>query len=120
MKLIVDENIPMITVLALKDQGHDILDIRGTEFEGISDEQLWTLTQQQKRLLITTDKGFTQYRTFQHHGILIVLLSQANRYRIHERVMQALSDYSVQQNWTGRLVVMRDVAQATWITPDET
>ncbi|MFM7319066.1 MAG: DUF5615 family PIN-like protein [Isosphaeraceae bacterium] len=118
MKIAVDENIPLMTLRALMELGHDLLDIRGTEFEGISDTELWALAQQEKRLLITTDKGFTQYRTARHHGILIILLSQANRDRIHQRVMQALSEYSDSQ-WHGRLVVMRDVAKATWLTPDD-
>ena len=31
MKILVDENIPNITVHGLRAMGHDVLDIRGTE-----------------------------------------------------------------------------------------
>lgn len=36
-----DENIPLMTVRALWKQGHNVLDIRGTEDEGIADDVLW-------------------------------------------------------------------------------
>lgn len=55
MKICVDENIPLITVLELKKLGHDVLDIRGTEDRGISDDLLWEKIQKEGRLLITTD-----------------------------------------------------------------
>ena len=62
MKICVDENIPLITVLELKKLGHDVLDIRGTDDQGIPDDLLWEKAQKEKRLLITTDKGFVHYR----------------------------------------------------------
>jgi len=38
MKILVDENIPLMTVQALREMDHDVLDIRGTLDEGTSDE----------------------------------------------------------------------------------
>ena len=64
-------------------------------------------------LLITTDKGFTQYRAAHHHGVPIVRLRKPNRLRIHKRIMQAMAQFP-EQDWPGLLVVMRDVAQSTW------
>jgi len=58
MKILVDENIPAMTVYGLREIGHDVKDIRGTESEGQSDEALWTSCQHEQRLLITTDKDF--------------------------------------------------------------
>ncbi len=83
MKVIVDEHIPLMTVRALRSMGHDVRDIRGTSDEGMQDEALWQMAQREGHLLITTDKGFAQYRTAQHHGILIVRLRRPNRHRIH-------------------------------------
>ena len=37
-------------------QGFDVTDIRGGAEQGITDEVLWQKAQQEKRLLITTDK----------------------------------------------------------------
>jgi len=93
MKVAVDENIPLMTVRALRVMGHDVRDIRGTPEEGMDDAPLWEMVQREERVLITTDKGFTQYRTTQHHGLLIIRLRRPNRYRIHQRIMQAMAQF---------------------------
>lgn len=113
MKILVDENIPLTTVRDLRLKGFDVLDIRGTAEQGITDEVLWKKAQREKRLFITTDKGFSIHRDEKHHGILIVRLKQPTRLKIHQRVMQALTKYS-QEQWHGLMVVMRDVVQSSW------
>ena len=113
MKIFVDENIPLITVEELRSKGFDVADIRGSSEQGMPDEQLWLKVQEEKRLLITTDKGFSNYRNEGHHGILIVRLRQPTRLKIHQRVMQAITRYPEEQ-WPGLMVVMRDNVQSTW------
>jgi predicted nuclease of predicted toxin-antitoxin system len=53
MKIFVDENIPTMTVDALRLMGHDVMDIRGTEKEGLNDGGVWEIAQQNERLLIS-------------------------------------------------------------------
>jgi predicted nuclease of predicted toxin-antitoxin system len=113
MRICVDENIPLMTVHALRSQNHDVLDVRGTEREGLPDVDLWKLAQVEQRLIVTTDKGFALHRDEPHFGILVVRLRQPNRQRIHERVMQALQQYPA-ESWPGLLVVMRDTVQSVW------
>lgn len=113
MKILVDENIPLMTVKALRQLGHEVLDIRGTAIEGSEDETLWQIAQREKRLLITTDKGFTHHREESHHRILIVRLKRPNRHQIHQKVMHGMTQFTVDE-WTGLLVVMRDVVQSVW------
>jgi len=113
MKIVVDENIPLMTVQTLRGMGHGVLDIRGTPDEGMHDDPLWEMAQREERLLITTDKGFTQYRYARHHGVLIVRLRRPNRYKIHQRIIHAMAQFA-EREWPGLLVVMRDVAQSTW------
>jgi len=113
VKILVDENIPLMTVRALREIGHDVLDIRGTADEGMTDDALWEMIQPERRLLITTDKGFTQHRDELHHGILIVRLRQPTRRKIHQRVIQAMTHFAAEE-WPGLLVVMRDVVQSVW------
>jgi predicted nuclease of predicted toxin-antitoxin system len=113
MKIFVDENIPSITVAALRHLRHDVADIRGTPDEGMSDENLWKRSQKEGRLLITTDKGFSHYRKEPHHGILIVRLRKPNENKIHQRVMRAINQFK-EKEWRGLLVVMRDSVQSTW------
>lgn len=111
MRICVDENIPLGTVEELRKLGHDVLDIRGTAEQGIADDVLWALIQQGRRMLITTDKGFVQYRDEQHAGILVVRLRQPNALKIHERVMQAMKQFP-EAEWTGLVVVMRNLVQS--------
>jgi len=118
MKLLVDEHNPLMTVFALRELGHDVLDIRGTPEEGLDDPALFRKAQLESRLLITTDKGFFQYRDRMHCGLLIVRLRRPNRYRIHGRIMHALGAY-VPHEWRGLLVVLRDVAQGEWRIRDD-
>ncbi|MFH2060730.1 MAG: DUF5615 family PIN-like protein [Pseudomonadota bacterium] len=113
MKIFVDENIPLATVKELVLQGYDVIDIRGTDDQGITDEILWQKAQDLKCLLITTDKGFTVHREEPHHGILIIRLKQPSRQKIHQRVLQALKRHAPEQ-WPGLMVVMRDAVQSSW------
>ena len=111
MRILVDENIPNISVRELRAMGHDVLDIRGTERQGMFDDELWPFAQAERRLLVTTDKGFSKHRDEQHGGIPIVRLRQPNEQRIHARIMGAFHQFA-EQHWPGLLVVVRDTVQS--------
>ena len=68
MKIFLDENIPLMTVRELRDQGHEVIDIRGTDDQGIADEVLWQKVQEEKCPIITTDKGFSSHRDEVHQN----------------------------------------------------
>jgi predicted nuclease of predicted toxin-antitoxin system len=107
MRILVDENIPGMTAQRLRELGHDIRDVRGTADQGSRDHILWSIALADGRALVTTDKGFTEFRQAPHYGILIVRLRQPNRRKIHEAVMLAIGRYREEQ-WPGLLVVVRD------------
>ena len=113
MDIIVDENIPLLSVEQLRRAGHDVLDIRGTAREGITDEELWSKACADKRLLITTDRGFAYYRDKNLYGILVISLRKLNCSKINKRIIEALKQFPPGQ-WRGLLVVMRDEAVSTW------
>ena len=113
MKIFADENIPLMTINALRELGHEVIDIRGTADQGITDEVLWRKAQDQKCILITTDKGFASYREQSHYGILIIRLRQPNLSKIHSRVIQTINKYSPKQ-WRGLMVIVRDAVQSSW------
>jgi predicted nuclease of predicted toxin-antitoxin system len=94
MRVLVDENIPRMTVAAPIALGHDVKDIRGTSMQGAADAELWALAMVERRALVTTDKGFTEYRSVPHHGILVVRLRQPNRQKIHHSVMHVFERFS--------------------------
>lgn len=111
MRILVDENVPNITVRELRAMAHDVLDIRGSERQGMFDDELWPLAQIEQRTLVTTDKGFSAHRDEQHYGILVVRLRQPNEQRIHARIMVAFRQFT-EREWPGLLVVMRDTVQS--------
>jgi predicted nuclease of predicted toxin-antitoxin system len=112
MKILVDENIPRITIKELRELGHDVRDVRGTPDQGLQDQDLWAAGMAEMRMLITTDRGFTEYRRTEHFGILVVRLRQPNRRRIHQAVMLALQRFH-ESEWPGLLVVVRDATLST-------
>ena len=111
MRILVDENIPRMTVSGMCDLGHDVKDIRGTLAQGMPDSALWRLAMAEPRMVVTTDKGFTEHRGAAHFGILIVRLRQPNRLKIHRSVMLALRTFS-DSEWPGLLIVMRDTTMS--------
>ena len=79
----------------------------------MDDADLWQKVRQEKALLITTDKGFTEHRNEAHGGILVIRLRQPNRLKIHARVMQAIAHYEASE-WQGLTVVMKDWVQTVY------
>lgn len=113
MKIFVDENIPSITARELLQNGHDIMDLRGTDNEGMTDEDIWKTVQKDRRLLITTDKGFAQKRNEKHNGMMIIRLKQPNRLKIHKKVMRAM-DLFKEEEWPCLTVIMQDAFHSVW------
>lgn len=118
MKILADENLPKITIQALINSNHDVLDVRGTPQEGINDELLWQLAQSEGRLLISTDKGFANRRFEPHFGILLIVLHQPNRQKIHERVLKAIAQFD-ESEWPTQLVIMRDTVLSLYPPREE-
>src|SRR5713226_3482904 len=98
MRILVDENIPRMTVNRLRELGHDVQDVRGTPDQGVEDPDLRSAALAGSRLLITTDRGYTEFRTTPHHGILIIRLRQPNRLKINQAVMLAIERFQ-EEEW---------------------
>ncbi len=104
-----------MTVQTLAALRHDVKDIRRTPKEGLPDDDLWGMTRREKRLLITTDKGFTRRRYEPHYGLLIVRLRQPTARKIHDAILQVLAEINP-EHWPGTIVVIRDRTKSTWHT----
>ena len=65
------------------------------QMKGCKYDALCEMAQREERLLITTDRGFTRYRTVSHHGMLIIRLRRPSRHKIHQRIMQPLTQFDV-------------------------
>ena len=101
-----------MTVDVLRALGNDVKDIRGTSAQGLPDSELWRVANAEARLLITTDKGFSEFRTVSHYGIRIVRPRQPNRDRIHRAVMRAIQQLQ-KSAWRDLFVVVRDTMMST-------
>lgn len=113
MNILVDENIPKLTVETLRLDGHVVSDLRGTPDQGAEDPDVWNMVLRDKALLITTDKGFTSHRSEPHFGILVIRLRQPNLAKIHARVMLAMSRHEA-ADWPNLTLVMRDTVQSAF------
>jgi len=113
MNIVVDENIPKLTVEALRADGHVVTDLRGTSEQGADDTAIWKKVQSQSALLISTDKDFTSHRGETHSGILIIRLRQPNLAQIPARVILAMRLHEP-ADWQNLTLVMRDAVQSTF------
>lgn len=62
MKFLADENIANDVVHALRNAGHDVLDVKEQSLYGTSDQQLIQLAFEQQRIILTHDKDFQYQR----------------------------------------------------------
>jgi len=102
-----------MTAKALFEAGHNVIDIRGSEKEGLKDPLLWKMTLKKNALLITTDKRFSVYREEDHYGILMILLKRPNKLKIHEKIMHTVHHFKPDE-WPGLLVTIKDTVFSLW------
>lgn len=70
-----DENMPRTVVQVLRERGFDVVSVIEQNMGGWKDPELWQAIQEEKRFLITADKGFADVRSFPpgtHAGILLL------------------------------------------------
>lgn len=107
MKILVDGNIPSITVDELRSLNHDVKDIRGTELEGSDDDILFDLALVENRLIITTDRGFAKIYDTKHGGIIIITLKKPNEKGIHDKIMNVIKRNS-DEYFTSKIIIIKD------------
>jgi predicted nuclease of predicted toxin-antitoxin system len=75
MKLFANENLFEPIIEYLQDLGHDVLSIRDENLSGISDDEVYRIACEEKRVIITMDKDFTKLFRFPPEkcgGIIVV------------------------------------------------
>lgn len=110
MNFLLDENFPKSAERLLISLGHRVIDIRGTELQGINDFHLFEIAQQQKAVLLTTDRDF--YHTIpltyaKHSGVIVIALKQPNRAAILSRLKWVIS-HSLMDNIQDTIILIRD------------
>lgn len=108
MQLLANENVPRLTVEALRAVGHDLIWAR-TDMAGSSDEQVLTRAQAEGRILLTHDKDFGDLA---YHaglpatcGIILIRLAKLAPEAVAGRTVQAIGSRS---DWAGHLSVVSE------------
>ena len=100
MKFLLDENFPKSAEKLLLELGHQVIDIRGTELQGIDDFHLFEVAQENGAILLTTDRDF--YHTVpltysDHHGVIVIALRQPSRDAILSKLRWIISQDFVER-----------------------
>ena len=89
MKFFLDENFPKSVARFLERSGHEVFDIRSTEYEGSDDRKIFELAQAEEAVFLTTDRDFFHtipHMSEKHHGVIVVALKQSNRREIQKKI----------------------------------
>ena len=111
MRIKLDENLPAGLAEALAELGHDADTVRDEGLSGRSDDEVWKVTQQAGRFLITQDLDFSDLRAFApgtHHGILLLRMADASRRSLIERTLSIFQAEDV-DTWVRCFVVATQV-----------
>ncbi len=110
MIFFLDENIPKMAEVVLRNQGHQTIDIRGTNKEGLDDHSLFELALENRAVFLTTDKDFFHTIPFsylKHYGLIVINLSQPNRKNIIEKLTWFLENITL-NNIENKIFLLRD------------
>jgi predicted nuclease of predicted toxin-antitoxin system len=110
MRFFLDENFPKAVRALLAREGHDSIDIRGTEKEGADDNELFLMAQTSRAVFLTTDKDFfhtVRHLYPAHRGVVAIALHQPNRERILTKLSWLLATFKAEQI-EGRAFLLRD------------
>jgi predicted nuclease of predicted toxin-antitoxin system len=75
MRVKVDEDLPRMATVTLREHGHDAVSVLDQGMGGWKDSELWKAAQVEQRLLVTADKGFADIRRHRpgtHAGVLLL------------------------------------------------
>ena len=78
----VDEDLPRQIADLLSARGHDAVTVVGQGWQGAPDDVLWPRVQDERRWLITADKGFADLRRHPpgtHAGVILLRSAEESR-----------------------------------------
>ena len=103
----VDEDLPRAAVHLLRQHGCDAVNVIEQNMGGWKDPPLWEVIQEEKRFLVTADKGFADVCTYPpgtHRGILLLRPDEDGIRPVPELLRQVLDSYHL-ENLTGIITV---------------
>ena len=93
MKLLLDADIPRSFLSRLKDQGHDVIDVRNLSKAPLQDEEVFQVASKEQRILITRDLDFSNilhYPPKSSYGIIVLRTHLLPREEMFEILLKAL------------------------------
>jgi predicted nuclease of predicted toxin-antitoxin system len=99
LQIKVDEDLPRQAVQLLQEHGYDAASVIEQGMGGWKDTQLWNAVQNERRFLVTADKGFGDVRVYhpgKHFGILLLRPDEDGIRPVIELLHQVLNSYPLQ------------------------
>lgn len=107
MRLLVDENVPIASVIALRSAGHDVYSASESD-AGTFDDVLLARANAENRLLITFDRDFGDLAVHREHaatgGIVLLRIVPTSADEVSSLLTELLGRTDV--TWAGRLSVV--------------
>lgn len=116
MRFFLDENFPKAACAMLNQEGHEVVDIRGTEKEGATDADLFLMAQDCQATFLTTDKDFfhtVPHLYPHHHGVVVIALRQPDRKSIMTKLAWLLTQIPMDSIF-GRVFLLMDTAYVVY------
>ncbi|MBI1730377.1 DUF5615 family PIN-like protein [Candidatus Acetothermia bacterium] len=108
MKFKLDENIDARLGLQIQQRGHDVSSVREQNLHGIHDEALYRHCRNERRILVTLDKDFSNVLRFTPAGSsgLVVLRGHDNLFSTMERLIHTLVEALDKNQPAGQLWIV--------------
>ena len=110
VRLKIDEDLPRQIVDLMAAQGHDAATVAGQGWQGASDDVLWPRVQDERRWLITADRGFADLRRYppgSHAGVILLRAQEESRRAYLELAVIALERVNLDEIAGAVVVVTR-------------
>lgn len=109
LKFFVDECVNLDVIIALRKQGFDILTVKDANLIGSDDETILNFARNNKRILLTYDRGFGDIFRFdiaKNFGIIIVLIGKMKKNEIIDIILSFINVINKQNDLRGKLAII--------------
>ena len=109
LKIFADECVNMDVVFALRQNNFDTLTVKEAGLTGSDDEIIFNFANENKRILLTYDRGFGDIFRFNisgSSGVVIVLTSRMKKNEIVNIILSFMSTINKQSDLRGKLVII--------------
>ncbi len=110
LRFVIDEDQPRSLGYLLKEQGHEVRDIRDHGLRGADDRRIFHFAQQNESTLISGDFGFSNvlhYPPKDHAGVVLIHFpTEMTTDKVNQEVMKQLKGFFHEDNLKGRLIIL--------------